>query len=328
MADDVIVGGNERYRQVSVTSQAFDDLPFSLIAKRVTFESQFDNKADSFDISFLFRPNINMRVASNTSPLVRCLHLWHLMSLDAPTVATVWTAFVARCFGVTVSAELLIAMFLGSWAFYSLDRLLEKEEVHPRHRFHQLHQRPFVATMILALTAGIWAFSLLPLHLIVSYAALGVFLSCYFAVVHLWPKAFAPRKSFLVGFLFAVVVFVPVARSTFAFAFSFVLFACLCMLNYLFIDLWEGASPKPVAKYACGLCALCLAAMPTQAPIALVIAVVVSCFLLLLLNAKRHCIAATTLRSCADLALLTPFLLYVCARETMCSGVASVALAS
>ena len=44
---------------------------------------------------------------------------WHLLSLDAPTVATLWTIFVARACRVELPASFAGAMFLAVWIIYA-----------------------------------------------------------------------------------------------------------------------------------------------------------------------------------------------------------------
>ena len=56
-----------------------------------------------------------------TSPLA----LWHLLSLDAPTVAALWTYFIARANHVQLSYAVPAAMFLAVWLIYAADRLLD-----------------------------------------------------------------------------------------------------------------------------------------------------------------------------------------------------------
>ena len=58
-------------------------------------------------------------------PRHTALTLWHLLSLDAPTVATLWTLFIARCSHLTLPWTALAAMFTAVWMIYAADRLLD-----------------------------------------------------------------------------------------------------------------------------------------------------------------------------------------------------------
>jgi hypothetical protein len=99
--------------------------------------------------------------ARATSPLA----LWHLLSLDAPTVAALWTWFIARAAGIHLPAASPIAMALAVWIVYAADRLLDADradsaplraELEARHRFHHRHGRAFavgIAAAVIALGA-------------------------------------------------------------------------------------------------------------------------------------------------------------------------------
>ncbi len=55
----------------------------------------------------------------------RALHLWHLASLDAPTVAVVWTLAFAWAAGVHLDRWVLVLLASGTWTVYVGDRLLD-----------------------------------------------------------------------------------------------------------------------------------------------------------------------------------------------------------
>jgi hypothetical protein len=57
--------------------------------------------------------------------LVRILHLWHLLSLDAPSVADLWTWFIAATLRARIPRFVPCAMFLMVWILYVGDRLLD-----------------------------------------------------------------------------------------------------------------------------------------------------------------------------------------------------------
>jgi hypothetical protein len=58
---------------------------------------------------------------SSAQPLV----LWHLLSLDAPTVAALWTWFLARANHIRLPLASPAAMAFAVWMLYASDRLLD-----------------------------------------------------------------------------------------------------------------------------------------------------------------------------------------------------------
>lgn len=210
----------------------------------------------------------------------RLLHLWHLLSLDAPTVATLWTAFVARASGLHLSPISLIAMFLMVWTLYAADRLLDAQPLynHPtaatdlelRHLFHHCHRRAFLIALgiaVLALAALIPQLPATALHL---FLILGTLLAGYFILIHASSGAHRLPKELAVGLFFSAAIFIPtVARLApthpaglslagllpytardprFSLFLPAILFATLCCLNCLCIYAWEH--PHPAAARA------------------------------------------------------------------------------
>ena len=53
------------------------------------------------------------------------LRYWHLLSLDAPTVAGLWCWAFGRAVRLHLSPRLPVALALGTWLFYVADRLLD-----------------------------------------------------------------------------------------------------------------------------------------------------------------------------------------------------------
>ena len=97
------------------------------------------------------------------------LALWHLLSLDAPTVAALWTLFVARSVHLMLPWTAPAAMFLAVWMIYAADRLLDarglasgswqtgKLETGPvleaRHHFHDRQRSGFFSGITIASVA-------------------------------------------------------------------------------------------------------------------------------------------------------------------------------
>lgn len=270
---------------------------------------------------------------SRNSPLV----LWHLMSLDAPAVAVLWTWFAARIAGITLPLATLVAMGLAVWVLYAADRLLDTRALDPmgdpgefeaRHFFHHRHRTAFatgivVATIALAL--------LLPrlapdaIHLYLTEAAL---MAGYFLLIHATPMRAGRRhialpKELMVGPFFAAATFIPtVARNPgmrLVLLPDAVLFAALCCLNCLFIYAWEH--PQPEAHWTTNravpklpvLAALLIAAslavaVAYRALWMYPVACAVCASALLALDRMRSGLARPTLRTAADAALLAPLL--------------------
>ena len=270
---------------------------------------------------------------SRNSPLV----LWHLMSLDAPAVAVLWTWFAARIAGITLPLATLVAMGLAVWVLYAADRLLDTRALDPmgdpgefeaRHFFHHRHRTAFatgivVATIALAL--------LLPrlapdaIHLYLTEAAL---MAGYFLLIHATPmragrRRIALPKELMVGPFFAAATFIPtVARNPgmrLALLPDAVLFAALCCLNCLFIYAWEHPQPKAhwtTNRAVPKLPVLAALLIATSLAVAVAyrafwmypVACAVCASALLALDRMRSGLARPTLRTAADAALLAPLL--------------------
>ncbi len=200
---------------------------------------------------------------ARTSPLA----LWHLLSLDAPTVAALWTWFVARASGIILPPTSILAMAVAVWMLYAADRLLDARlldtappphqrdpqqtaELEHRHRFHHRHRPAF----LLGILGATVALALLIPHLhpeaIRLYLVLGTLLAGYFILIHATGSAHRLPKEIAVGLFFSAAIFIPtVARAPHlqaVLAPAATLFALLCTLNCLFIYTWEHA-PGPTS---------------------------------------------------------------------------------
>jgi hypothetical protein len=170
------------------------------------------------------------------------LALWHLLSLDAPTVATLWTIFIARCSHLTLPWTAPAAMFIAVWMIYAADRLLDARlldarplDGHPhhpdleaRHRFHHHHRTRFLTALVLsalALTTLIPHLDPQSLHL---YALLATLLAAWMLLIHIGPaphtdtrqipgRPHRPRrlpKELAVGIFFPAAIFIPTLART------------------------------------------------------------------------------------------------------------------
>ena len=253
----------------------------------------------------------------------RWLAGWHLLSLDAPTVAAVWTWFIARACGTALPWQSVAAMFNAVWVLYAADRLLDARGtigLEARHLFHRQHQ----ASFRWGIAAGCAVLAILVPRMITAAVrldlVLGALLVAWFVVIHSGQRPLP--KEFVVGIFFAAAVFVPtIARQPDLrgeLIVPAVLFAALCCLNCLFIFAWEHEDPDGTVVHgftvlasrwaiwlAAALAVLCLAARGGP----MLHAIALSAGLLMGAHTLRHQIERTTLRAVADLALLTPLLL-------------------
>lgn len=160
----------------------------------------------------------------------RSLALWHLASLDAPTVAVVWSLAFAWAIHVHPSGRVLMVLALAAWCAYVGDRLLDSrvlgsqtlgaqslrprpndgrvsrartgthESIWPalqdRHYFHRRNRRLFVPLVALAACiAGFVALTLLPSFVREHGSILAAAALAYFSGVHAAPWLKRRRHS-------------------------------------------------------------------------------------------------------------------------------------
>ena len=267
------------------------------------------------------------------------LHLWHLASLDAPTVAVVWAWAFAWAAHVSLPLWMEAALALIVWTIYIGDRLLDaraglrtppEHELRERHYFHWRHRRVLLpAAALAAVAAAAVVISRLPARSlrpdsIVAAATLlwltgvhtrrGMF---SWAAVHLRERL----AEVVVGGLFVVGCALPVcsqlgaAHSLSQFLklplAAIAVFAALAWLNLHAIAVWESQQVVRVRGVAVILAVVALFLAPFCAPrsAALLVAAACSALLLALLDCLRGRISALSLRAAADLVLLAPVVL-------------------
>jgi hypothetical protein len=263
--------------------------------------------------------------------------------LDAPTVAALWTWFIAAANHIHLPLVSTLAMIVTVWMLYAADRLMDarlidapiassrlsnNEGLEARHYFHHRHRSVFLTGILFA---SIVLAALLPrlesdaIHL---YLILGGLVFGYFILIHATSSAHRLPKEIAVGLCFAAATFIPtVARRPdlrLSLLPSALLFATLCSLNCLFIYRWEHESSRanrahaitrlalhnlPSLTILLTLVSITLSLFDQQAPPTIPCAIGISGTLLLLLHWRRATIYPITLRTAADLALITPFLL-------------------
>jgi hypothetical protein len=288
------------------------------------------------------------RARSEPEPAYSILHLWHLLSLDAPTVAVLWTWFIASANHLSLPFTATLSMAIAVWMLYAADRLmdarqmgtpslhLQPNELEARHYFHHRHRARFLTGILIASIALAILLPHLEAPAIHLYLILGGLLSGYFILIHATPTAETSRKvahrlpkEIAVGIFFAAATFIPtVARRPdlrLALLPLALLFASLCSLNCLFIYAWEHSIPHPArpahatTRFALrhlqsitiilSAASSSLALFDHHAPWPILTATAIAAIALLILHHRRHSMTPTTLRAAADLALLTPLLL-------------------
>jgi hypothetical protein len=270
---------------------------------------------------------------------------WHLLSLDAPTVAATWCAAFLSVAGVplTLPSARWPVTFLGlaTWLCYVGDRTqdarssVEPAALRDRHRFYGnwWRSRPrsllaliSVATLACA-SSGLLGLSL---PLLVDYIALTLASLLYFAWVHSGRERTARvlAKEAAVAIIFALGCILPAwsiagAALRSQLAPAGVLFAVLCWLNCVAIERWEGrdavnvhahASTHWAARHlsalliasAFGAAALAVFRHSVGRPTALAPYLASAFLLLAALERFRHRLTVDSLRIFADVALLTP----------------------
>jgi hypothetical protein len=260
---------------------------------------------------------------------------WHLLSLDAPTVAALWSWFFVRAMHLHLLFPQALLLPLATWLLYVCDRVLDglrqsqPAQLRERHHFHARHR-----------TAFLWAASLLGLLLAWSVrtymrpAALrddsyiGVFALLYLFAVH--RGASRLPKELAVAVLFAAATAVPAwsrlsQSSEVQLAPAIIFFALLCWINCVGIEKWEGGVLHATTRWASlhlrpivtmtALFALSAAVLaPSPGLAAVYLAATVSSGLLLVLDVRSSRLAPLHLRIAADAALLTPLALFPFAR--------------
>jgi hypothetical protein len=287
-------------------------------------------------------------ISKQSWPGTNAFHLWHLSSLDAPSVAVVWSCALAWAAGIRLPLWAPLLLALVTWTVYIGDRLLDaragqrvpaEHDLRERHYFHWRHRMVLTTCAIAAASSSAWMIlTLLPAAARAPDSAVGAATLAYFSgvharrrlpgVAHPWLALFF-TKEFLVGVLFTAGCLLPTwsqGRSASGtgwlarIVLPAVFFTALAWLNCYAIARWESARPgmalKRVRRIACGLgsaglVAAFFAAAAEPRVAALLAMGAASAFLLAMLEVVRERISALTLRAAADLVLLAPALLMV-----------------
>ena len=188
---------------------------------------------------------------------------WHLLSLDAPTVAALWSWLFARAMHLRMPLLSILLLATATWLLYVADRILDglrlgQTELRERHIFHARHRRAFVLTALIFAVLLVWMiFTHMYSQALKDDLFLSVFALLYFFFVHASSRfGHIPRpgwmpKELVVGIIFAAATAVPTwsrmgkysdldkARLVEA----ILLFAMLCWINCVAIEKWETGWP-------------------------------------------------------------------------------------
>lgn len=209
---------------------------------------------------------------------LRLVRLWHLTSLDAPTVAVSWAFAFAWAARIHLPIWLPIVLALAAWSFYIADRLFDarrcfsvrlsglppdRSPLRPRHYFHWEHRRIFSAVAFAAalVAVGLVLHSM-PLAARERNSVLAVAALVYFTSVHSPWRAAVPKlrlkipKELLVALIFTLACAVPtLGRLNGQYASlgrldrwqllgPVPIFIALAWLNCHAIDTWESSTAR------------------------------------------------------------------------------------
>jgi hypothetical protein len=276
---------------------------------------------------------------------------WHLLSLDAPTVAALWSWFFARAMHIRLSLVPALLLALGTWLLYVADRILDGLRERPgellreRHRFHARHRTAFlVAASLLVVLLASYVLTRMRPEARRDDAWIAAFALLYLLAVHRRTTSTHPNpprlpKELAVGILFATATAVPAWSRLRAdlgkaqLAPAIVFFAMLCWVNCVGIEKWEAgstlpltpASPHATTRWASlhlrpivtmiALFALAAAVLaPSRGLMAVYLAALLGSGLLFALDARSSQLSGLYLRIAADAALLTPLAFFPIAR--------------
>jgi hypothetical protein len=257
------------------------------------------------------------------------LRWWHMLSLDAPTVAAVWAWSFAGSFHIRLPLYSIAILTLGTWILYIADRVLDGwrtlplQEMRERHYFHLRHWRTLliccgaVSVLLIWLILARMQATARREDTLLFLAALAYFFAVHFKIT--LKRWFS--KELLVGIIFAAATAVPVwsrlQHHPPSLITAVTLFAAVCWLNCTAIERWESIghirypyfSVAAVGVAVLSFLSCCFAQRENSATAELFAAEMISACLLLFLDLSRARLTPMFLRVAADLVLLTPLLI-------------------
>ena len=302
------------------------------------------------------RPSLTLveRSAPQQSPRHTLLGLWHLLSLDAPSVATVWTIAVASAVGLHLPWTSPAAMFVAVWMLYVADRLLDARqlpggqcppELEERHRFHHRHRRAFLILIAISACVLVALLRNIDPRAMRIYTLLATLLGAWFLIIHARPLpgdgAHRLPKELAVGIFFPAAVFIPTVARLPQLRLDLLpialLLAATCSLNCLYLYAWEHPGQRTQAHWstrwatrhlvpltwtvaALSLTLILISPLLTasaqlhRGTALLTTCILASSLLFLLLHHVRQRLNPLHLRALADLVLLTPLIPFALSR--------------
>ena len=266
----------------------------------------------------------------------RIYHLaqwWHLLSLDAPTVAAIWSWFFVYAMHLHLSFIQALLLPVGTWLLYVADRILDGlragEVLRERHQFHARHRTTFllVSAFLIILLAWMVVTHMRP-EALRDDVWIGFFALIYLFAVHGLAVRRLP-KELAVALIFSFATAVPAWSRLHAgkgqLAPAVIFFALLCWINCVGIEKWEGGKFHATTHWASlhlraivTIIALFSSAAALLAPsrglMAVYLAALLSSGLLFALDTRSSHFSPLQLRIAADAALLTPLALFPFAR--------------
>lgn len=276
------------------------------------------------------------------------LRFWHVASLDAPTVAVVWSYGFAWAVKIPLPVWAPVLLALIAWALYIGDRLLDARagmQLPPLHHLRERHHFHWKWRWVMApagamagMTAAAIVMTRLPAGARAPDSALAAATLAYFSGVHsrgrIWRTAermFAPLwcRALVIGVLFTAACLLPAASQVAypelpslvrALGIPALFYAALGWLNCHAIGKWEGEGARDGENGVEGKAAMLggvgswlAVLLISQSPhvAALLAAGSTSALLFVLLERMRGRMTPLALRAAADLVLLTPALVLV-----------------
>jgi len=238
--------------------------------------------------------------------------LWpNLLSLDAPLVAVLWQVLFARCFRAPAEVLPSVLLIAAVWLIYTADRALDawrRTGTRARHEFYRRHWRAVLPMWGSVLICTAWlACARLPAPLFHRGLWLLGVVALYFAAVHASPWRICPKEP-AVAVIFALGATVSAwSRVQTSYdVLTVALFSCLCWINCMAIEQWEGGEQRwPVAAWAACVGIAAVVLLHQARPI-LGSAEAASAVAFILLDRSHLRLSADALRVLADAALLSP----------------------
>jgi hypothetical protein len=262
---------------------------------------------------------------------------WHLLSLDAPTVAALWAWFFAHSMRLHFAPLQAFPLAMATWLLYVSDRILDgfhpanAQLLRERHHFHARHRTAFLiaGSLLLAFLAWVVVTQMRP-EALRDNLILGLATLAYLLAVH---HRRSPRlpKELAVAIIFAAATAVPawsrlgarLGKEQLAPAVLF--FAGLCWVNCVGIEKWESGQAHISTRWA-GLHLRAIVTTiaifsltgalfaPSRGLMAVYLSALLSSLLLFVLDARSKHWSPLHLRIAADAALLTPLALLTVGR--------------